>query len=128
MFNAFDSYVKRLRSSAKVRKLDFIITRDFLYSLYKKQGGYCALSGIELRWSAHTKAHRLNCTTASVDRINSDRGYTEENIQWTHKHLNKMKGTLKQEEFIKYCRLVARKHNDEDRVSDYMRGVLGFSV
>lgn len=47
--------------------------------------------------------------TASLDRIDSTKGYTLDNIQWVHKHINVMKMDLDQEYFIKLCKLVTKK-------------------
>ena len=48
--------------------------------------------------------------TASLDRIDSTRGYTVDNIQWIHKDLNRMKWNLPNDYFINICTLVAN-HN-----------------
>ena len=45
--------------------------------------------------------------TASLDRIDSSRGYVPENVQWVHKVINRMKGTLSDDEFKSWCRTVA---------------------
>jgi len=47
--------------------------------------------------------------TASIDRKNSDLGYTKENIQWVHKDVNYMKMNLSEKYFIKLCKLIARR-------------------
>lgn len=49
-------------------------------------------------------------TTASIDRINSNKGYSLSNVQWVHKTINKMKCKLSDDEFIAFCKAVA-KHN-----------------
>lgn len=47
--------------------------------------------------------------TASLDRIDSSRGYVEGNVQWVHKDVNFMKQALSQERFVELCTLVAEK-------------------
>jgi hypothetical protein len=49
-------------------------------------------------------------TTASLDRIDSDKGYAEDNVQWVHKKINSMKQTMRDELFIEMCKRVAA-HN-----------------
>ncbi len=44
---------------------------------------------------------------ASVDRINSDKGYVRGNIQIIHKRLNRIKTICGNEEFIAWCHAVA---------------------
>ena len=65
--------------------------------VFLRQGERCALSGVTL----------VMGDNASVDRIDSDHGYTPENIQWVDKTINQMKSDLDQEEFINWCRKVA---------------------
>jgi hypothetical protein len=48
--------------------------------------------------------------TASLDRIDNDKGYVKSNIQWIHKDINYMKRILSQKKLIEYCNLVAKKH------------------
>jgi hypothetical protein len=42
--------------------------------------------------------------TASLDRIDSSKGYIIGNVQWAHKMVNRMKNDMPQEEFIEFCR------------------------
>ena len=48
--------------------------------------------------------------TASLDRIDSLKGYTEDNVQWVHKHINFMKGSLSENKFIEYCKLIVKNN------------------
>ncbi len=43
----------------------------------------------------------------SIDRIDSNIGYEEGNIQWVDKRINMMKGSLSNEEFIELCTKVS---------------------
>lgn len=97
---AFISVIKR-RANKRGYKMD--LTAKFLWELFKKQNKKCALSNIDL-----TITNKNNTTTASLDRIDSSKGYTKGNVQWVHKKINIMKNTLDQNEFINFCRLVAK--------------------
>ena len=46
-------------------------------------------------------------TTASLDRIDSTKGYFIENVQWVHKYVNIMKWHTANQEFIEWCKLIA---------------------
>jgi hypothetical protein len=92
---------------------------EFLWELFQKQKGKCALSGLELSFggmlvSSGNQA-RINFQemTASLDRINSDIGYIESNVQWVHKHVNMMKSNHTQEYFISLCKIIAKHDNPE---------------
>lgn len=78
------------------------ITKEYAWDLFQKQNKKCSLSGLELIISNDNK---LN--TASLDRIDSSKGYVEGNIQWVHKHINIMKNIYTQEYFIEMCKNVS---------------------
>lgn len=61
------------------------------------------------RWSQQNKGRMENIQTASIDRIDNSKGYIVGNVQWVHKQVNFMKGTMKQKEFIKFCKLISSK-------------------
>lgn len=105
----WDSLVK----NAELRGLEVAITKKDIFDLLVKQNYHCALSGEKLVISTKTSEYRKGLTTASVDRIDSDRGYYLDNIQWTHKKINCIKMDLNQEDFIRMCHQVA-KHNPRD--------------
>ncbi len=72
---------------------------EYASDLFIKQGKRCRFSGVKLDFGKGG--------TASLDRINSSKGYTEENIQWVHKDINWMKQDFSDTEFIKMCKEVA---------------------
>lgn len=51
-----------------------------------------------------TEVHKK--TTASLDRIDSTKGYIHGNLQWIHKDLNQMKSNRTQDEFLEWVRKV----------------------
>jgi hypothetical protein len=42
-------------------------------------------------------------STASLDRIDSKKGYTTDNIRWVHTMVNMCKNKYREEDFIKMC-------------------------
>ena len=55
---------------------------------------------------------RHNKSTASLDRIDSSKGYTIDNIQWLHKDINKMKWDFSQEKFLELCKKIVNNLGD----------------
>lgn len=86
--------------SGKTRNLDFNITLDYAWSLYIEQDKKCAITGCPIAIS------RNNQNTASLDRIDSSKGYVIGNVQWLHKRVNIMKSDMSEEELKKWCRLI----------------------
>jgi len=82
--------------------------KKFLYNLFEKQKGLCALSGFPIVFANTIKGDMYGETTASLDRIDSLKGYTKDNVQWVHKWINFMKQDFKQEDFINFCVAVAK--------------------
>lgn len=103
------SYWTQVKIGAtKKRTLEFKIMPEYAWSLFLKQNGKCAYTGQDLKWG--TKGNHLKGITASIDRIDNNKGYIEGNIQWVHKDVNLMKRALSNEEFIKICNLIAKNH------------------
>lgn len=96
------SILKRSLRNRESRKiLDFDIDIEFATELFHKQKGMCALSGVELITYPNNK------TTASLDRIDSKKGYTKDNVQWVHKDVNRMKNAYDEDYFIDFCKKIA---------------------
>jgi hypothetical protein len=102
------SYWNRIVKGAAVRDLEFSITIEDAWKKFVGQDGKCVLSGINIEvirdYTRHHDKH-----TASLDRIDSNLGYTINNIQWVHRDINIMKGKLSQSYFIYLCKEVAKK-------------------
>lgn len=89
---------------AKARNLEVSIDMPYVWNVFLKQNRKCALSGIELKFN---KQFCIRDGNASLDRIDSSKGYIDGNVQWITKSLNKMKGKMSDFEFVKWCKLVA---------------------
>lgn len=87
------------------KNYEFTISEEYVKNKFNEQNGKCALSGVEL-YFATTKRSKSQ-TTASLDRIDSSKGYIEGNVQWVHKAVNFMKRQLSDDEFIDWCKKVA---------------------
>lgn len=104
------TYYSRLKKEAEYRNLSFTISIEDLWNLYIKQNGKCALSGVDIVIVNNIKEWYQGKMTASVDRINSTKGYEIDNVQWIHKHLNQMKMDLDQQIFINWCKIISKYH------------------
>lgn len=90
------SYWGRVLAGAASRGLPVEITKEDAWVLFEAQGGVCALSGVSLHF-------KMKCGTASLDRIDSSKGYVTGNCQWVHKDVNMMKGSMPDAEFREWC-------------------------
>lgn len=85
----YNKYMK----SAISRGITWDISEEYMRGVFN---GKCALTG----WDIST---RYNESTASLDRINSNIGYIEGNIQWVHSMVNMSKNKYSQDDFINMC-------------------------
>lgn len=86
------------------RNLEFDIDINYINDLLIRQNHKCKLSGIDIS-IGNTKKR----STASLDRIDSTKGYTKDNIQWLHKDVNRMKQEFSQEYFINICKNIVKR-------------------
>lgn len=107
------SYIYILRNRAYNKQLEFNIDGDYLWKLFLKQKRKCALSGLEIgfpkTWGSKSKTE----ITASLDRIDSSKGYIIGNVQWVHKKVNTMKMDMLVDEFTELCKRITQ-HNDNN--------------
>jgi hypothetical protein len=97
------SRCKRFGNRRK-KLMKFTITKEYVWNLYVQQNGKCALSGMPLTFSPSTPDKYDK--TASLDRIDSSKGYVKGNVQWVHKDINAMKQAFSDEYFIEMCKNV----------------------
>jgi hypothetical protein len=101
-------YFSYIRCGAKKRDIEFAITIDYAWELFENQGRRCTLTGLPLVFHSHRERLRGLQQTASLDRIDSTKGYVPGNVQWVHKDVNMMKKEYDQARFVEVCKLVAQ--------------------
>lgn len=104
------SMFRKMRNACVDRGLEFSITPEDIWNVYEKQDRKCNLSGLEIFFKRNQDKGILQ--TASVDRIDSNIGYTKDNIQIVHKRLNLLKNKAHNDEFLAWCRLVYLANQD----------------
>ena len=91
------------RYNARLRGLAWRLNEDALIERIL-DSGKCCLSGRALVFESNYM------TTPSLDRIDSDMGYTDANVQWVGASINTAKATLNNQDFVDMCADIAR-HN-----------------
>lgn len=108
------SYLNRVKNRAKSTKKEFNLTVKYVEELYLKQNKQCALSGecIEFlkSWKKNLGYNNYQCT-ASLDRIDSSKGYIKGNVQWVHKEVNWMKNALDEARLLELCKKIISYSN-----------------
>lgn len=103
------SFWSSVKHGALKRDIEFNIDIKDAWKLYEKQERRCALSGIDIHFAPSTNKKDAKFQTASLDRIDSSKSYTIENVQWVHKDANIMKNKFTMEYFNKFVLNFAAK-------------------
>jgi hypothetical protein len=121
------NFLVQKRSDAKKRcktndKINFDISIEDWILQYEKQKGICALSGLTMTWE-YSSDGNIDFYSAvkyprniSPDRIDSNKGYTKENLQFVCSRINAMKNNMTTEEFVNFCKNVV-EHSGKMRES-----------
>jgi hypothetical protein len=96
----FDQLVK---TAGKRKNKKCFITVEHLHDVWQRQEGLCVYTKLPLT----SEGHQLN--TVSLDRVDSSKDYTVDNIQLVCVPINRMKLDYTEDQFIELCRLVT--HN-----------------
>lgn len=107
--NISGKFWHQILRGAKYRNHEINITIEDAWNLFNDQDQRCALTGIKLVMNPVKNSIQ---NTASLDRIDNNKGYIKGNVQWVHKDINFMKQDLSQEEFINYCKMVSKKFDN----------------
>ena len=97
------------KKRANKKGLDFDIDLDFMYYLWNKQKGLCNISKLPMTFFFKNNHRKYNL---SVDRIDSTRGYTKDNVQLVCDVVNRMKLDLSMKEFVTLCKTI---YDEQDR-------------
>ena len=97
------SKFNRIKTKASIRRIEFNLTLVYLWNLYLTQNRKCAITGDELP----------NISKASLDRIDSSKGYIEGNVQWVTAQANNCKHTLSMPELYEFAQKVLNHANQQ---------------
>lgn len=115
------TYFSQIQRSAKNRNLEITITKQYIWELFVKQNKKCALSGEPITL---IKGKNTTLQSASLDRIDSSKGYVEGNVQWVHKVVNILKNNLSDNDFINWCCLIVKNSiGDLNEYTVYSKGI-----
>lgn len=106
-YSPFRTYLNKGRSSNQKHKMNLSV--EFLKTLWDKQNGICPYTGIKMilpkNTLDNTKIRSLK--KASLDRINSKIGYTEDNVEFVCMAINGAKNSFTKEEMKEFINSIA---------------------
>jgi hypothetical protein len=105
--NISGKYFGRISRFAIKRDIPFDISIEYMNLVLVQQEFKCNLSKLPIYFSSSKKNNYE--ATASIDRIDSDKGYVVDNIQWIHKDINLMKNHFDQNYFFEICEKITNE-------------------
>lgn len=114
--STLDGFIKKIYNGIhhncerRAKKLNIEITIEDIHELYKKQNGLCAISKLKMTHITYKDTNNKdysNRMNISIDRIDSNLGYTKDNIQLVGAIINKMKTDVPDIDFINMCSIIA---------------------
>ena len=103
--NIFQFRILQAKYRATDKNISFNIDSDILEKLWNKQKGCCFYSGIPM------EKIKTGIYAVSLDRINSDLGYEENNIVLCTNIINTMKNNLSTNQFYNIIEIIYKFKN-----------------
>lgn len=97
----FTCYYRAAKRRNKIMDLDI----PYLRELWDKQEGKCAYSQVKLTHPSYKKSNDTRFT-ASLDRIDSSKGYVKGNVQFISIAINYMKGQMSDENIKEFIKII----------------------
>jgi hypothetical protein len=110
-FSPFRLPFRTAKRHAKEKNKEFNLTLECLKQLWDKQKGICVYTGWELELPKTSKGTARNYRKASIDRKDSTKGYTPDNIQFVSYMANCAKNCFDESELIAFCEAVVKHKN-----------------
>lgn len=111
----YDKVVRAAKGYKGGRKIkEITIDVEYIWNLFLKQNRKCIYTNIELTFPITSTSSKQSNYTASLDRIDSNKGYIKGNVQWVHKKINIMKNIYSHDEFVTLCNLVSENNKKEE--------------
>ena len=106
-YSDFRWYIKQIKKGSKRKELSSDIDLEYLSQLWLTQNGQCAITKQKLILRTHYNYKiKQRPDMASLDRIDSDKGYIKGNVRFVCLMYNYAKNVYNDEEVIKFCKLV----------------------
>jgi hypothetical protein len=106
----YHHYLLQVKKRANKINKEFDLDEEFLKNLLEqKQNNKCNISNIDIKIYPY-KTEKSISNTASLDRIDSKKGYTRDNVQWVCLGINYMKLDFSNDELHKLLKLIKENY------------------
>lgn len=115
-YSPFRFFVKKARARSKKKSMTLDITNEFVKTLWEEQNGKCSLTGWDMilpktseGWGDDLNEHQ-SIRRASLDRIDSSKGYVEGNVRFVCYMANICKNSYSDSKVLEFCEAVTIKN------------------
>jgi len=109
-YTHFRYHYRNIKNRERSRNIEVRITLEDLKEQWDKQNGICEFTGIKLIISEYKKINTNQIYSASLDRIDSSKGYIKGNIRWVSRSINHMKNDMPDEMVWELCKLISENY------------------
>ena len=85
------------------------VTIEDLKLIWENQRGICPYLGIELHLNSYGKIKKDPIISASLDRIDSSKGYVRGNLQWISRAMNYLKNDMSEQQVLEIMDLIYKQ-------------------
>lgn len=108
-FTPFRWYMRRIKDRSHKQKTD--IDLEYLRELWEQQSGICPITGWNLILRTTTDNRCKQIKDASLDRIDSSKGYIKGNVRFVSCMANIAKNNWSDEDLFDFCQSVVKYRN-----------------
>jgi len=112
-YTYFRYHFRNIKSRERGRGVEVTVTIEDLKKQWDEQNGKCEFTGINLKISEYKKISTNQIYSASLDRIDSNKGYVKGNIRWVSRAINHMKNTMSDEMVWELCGLIYENYKQK---------------
>lgn len=109
-FSQFTFVFRTIKRNAISRNKLFDLQIEDLKTIWDQQNGKCPYTGWDLQLRVSQTKSSKNMFQASLDRIDSKKGYTKDNVHFVCLIANYAKHTFDERDMIAFCNAVAQNN------------------
>jgi hypothetical protein len=108
-YSDFRWYMKRVKGRHRDHGMKYDMDLEYLKQLWESQNGKCAFSGQELELRTYTNKQKPN--SASLDRIDNDKGYVKGNVRFVSVIFNLARNRFSDQDVLNFCQATMSRLN-----------------
>jgi hypothetical protein len=102
----FRWYMKNIIKNSKAKNQIHDIDLEYIKNLWEEQDGVCPFAKQKLELRTHTSKQKAGPYSASLDRIDNNKGYIRGNIRFVSLIFNYARNTFSDEQVLEFCKQV----------------------